>query len=100
VVSSINPTDGDTGFIRPSSDQLITPAFTRGVGPAVLRAVPEGEQDLLAPDSGSPPGDAQNLLRRQVRGPALPLELPGRPDEGAVVTAVTAEPGDVDEDLA
>ncbi|MEY9215333.1 hypothetical protein ABH917_004779 [Thermobifida halotolerans] len=67
-----------------------------GLRPAVLGAVAEGEQRLLAAQGGSLPGDREDLVRGQVGGG----QLRGGRGEGAVVTAVPAQSGQRDEDLA
>jgi hypothetical protein len=70
-----------------------------GGRPAVLGAVTEGEQRLLAAEGGTGPGDLEDVLGLHER------LLPGRPqapgglDEHAVVAAVAAELGEGDEHL-
>jgi hypothetical protein len=63
--------------------------------PPLLRPVPQREERLLAALRGALAGDRQHLVTLQERG-RQPMRH-GR--EGAVVAAVTAEPGQRDEDL-
>ena len=67
-----------------------------GLGPAVLGPVAEGEQGLLAARRGAVAGDLQHLLHLE-EGRRHPV---GHGDEGAVVAAVAAQPGERDEHLA
>lgn len=70
-----------------------------GLGPAVLGPVAEGEQGFLAAECGALAGDLHHLVGREVHAVALAAQLAGDGDEGAVVAAVPAEPGQRDEDL-
>ncbi len=67
-----------------------------GLRPALLRAVAEGEQRLLAAQGRALPGDVEHLVdgEERRRQPA------GHGRERAVVAAVAAQPGQRDEDLA
>ena len=71
-----------------------------GDRPAVLGAVAEGEQRLLAAHRRAGAGDVEHLVRRQERRLALRAQLPRRRHERAVVAAVAAQVGERDEHLA
>ena len=71
-----------------------------GDGPAVLGAVAEGEQRLLAAHRRAGPRDVQHLVGGEERRLALRAQLPGRGHERAVVAAVAAQVGERDEHLA
>ena len=64
--------------------------------PAVLGAVPEGEERLLAAEGRALACDVEHLVHRKV-GRGQPARHRG---ERAVVAAVAAQPGQRDEDLA
>ena len=66
-----------------------------GRGIALLGALAQREQGLVAAGPGSGPGDVQHLLGRQEGR----LQSGRGLGEGAVVTTVTAQLGEGDEDL-
>ncbi len=70
-----------------------------GLGPAVLGAVPEGEQRLEAAQLRALAGDGQDLVGGEVRRLPGPGQVPRRAHERAVVAAVAAQPRDRDEHL-
>ncbi len=72
----------------------VQPLF--GLVPAVLGAVAQREQGLLAPHGGALAGDVQHLVGAEEGGG----ELAGRRGERAVAAPVAAQPGQGDEDLA
>src|SRR3954454_814294 len=68
----------------------------RGLRPAFLRPVAESEQRLLAADSGPLRRNVDDLVDAEVRR----RHTAWRGRERAVVAAVTAQPGQWNEDLA
>src|SRR5699024_2295167 len=71
-----------------------------GLGPALLRAVPEGEQGFLAARLRAAAAELHHLIGLEEHALARGAELPRNGDERAVVAPVAAQPGEWDEDLA
>ncbi len=92
--------DGHRPHVRQGVVVAVRVEPLAGLRPAVLGAVAEREQGFLAAEFGAAAGDLQHLVRGQVQAVAVLAELAGHGDEGAVVAAVPAEPGQRDEHLA
>ena len=68
--------------------------------PPRLRSVTEGEQRLLASESGTAAGDVNDLIRLEVHAATGGPQLAGHRDEGAVVAGVSTQVSDRDEYFA